>query len=63
MAKLFGTECELCVATLGILNTADWEGQGGNCDSCNWGLADGSLARESAEANAQDAYRKDRYID
>lgn len=57
MRKLYGTECELCVATLGILNTADWEGQGGNCDSCNWELVDGSLAREQAREEAREAYR------
>ncbi len=57
MSKLIGTECLMCVATLGILNTADWDGQGGNCDSCNWGLADGSLARQEAQEEAREAHR------
>jgi hypothetical protein len=58
MAKLFGTECATCATTLGILNTADWDGQGGNCDTCNWDIVDGSLARQDARDQAQiDRYR------
>ena len=59
MPTLTGTECELCPATLGIINTADWDGQGGNCDTCNWELADGSLAREQAREEANEAWRTD----
>ena len=59
MRKLFGTECSSCVATLGILNTADWDGQGGNCDSCNWGIVDGSLDREQGREEALEAHRTD----
>jgi hypothetical protein len=59
MGKLYGTECASCVATLGILNTADWEAQGGNCDSCNWEIVDGSLAREQGREEANEAYRTD----
>jgi hypothetical protein len=53
-----GTDCELCPAILTDWNTGDWEGQGGNCDNCNWELADGSLAREQGREQQQiDNYR------
>ena len=58
MAKLFGTECELCPTILQDYNTSDWEGQGGNCDKCNEMLADSSLARQEGLDQQQiDNYR------